>query len=272
MVGCSHFVSAGACGRAAESSKALELFEEMQSTGIGVDTVAYNAVFSALRVSNEADAAYKLWTEMCNTDDSTAARFRRERQGGGRGSRPDIITLQECISILSTAGRLDRMDEVFSDAVRSGIVLSNDSLDEEFEFDLSGMSLPVARAACRFVISRLLSSNSNSPGQELTFITGVGIAHQHPNKISSRSTRGPLSLSSSSSTKTQKSTTTDSATESDSIFEKNPETSLQDYCCGILVTDFVPPLSYSIPDRAPGTVAVKLPPSSGQALVVKIVT
>jgi hypothetical protein len=205
----------------------------MQGTGIGVDTVAYNAVFSALRVNNDADTAYKLWRKMGTVEDS-ASRFRHNASG----SRPDIITVTECISILSNAGRLAAMDEVFAEAVRWGIVLSNDSLDDEFEVDLSGMSLPVARAACRFVMRRLLSSdNTVTVGQEMNFITGVGKSHHHQNDHPGLN----------------------ASTEFESLFDKNPETSLQSYCCGILQTDFDPPLDHSIPERAPGTVAVKLP-------------
>mmetsp|Transcript_57558 Transcript_57558/g.140574 ORF Transcript_57558/g.140574 Transcript_57558/m.140574 type:complete len:826 (-) Transcript_57558:106-2583(-) len=244
-----------ACGRAGESSKALALFDEMQSTGIGVDTVAYNAVFSALRATDDADKTFELWAKMCSSDNSnTAARYRGRGRKEVLGSRPDIITIQEVVSILSNAGRLDLMDEVFSEAARRGIVLSNDSLDDEYEVDLSGMSLPVARAACRYVMRRLLSPSSSDSidsttqsGREMTFITGVGIAHHSFNMSTRRPKKNPSTDSSSDNG------------DSESLFEKNPETSLQDYFCGILQTDFDPPLSHSIPERAAGTVAVEVP-------------
>mmetsp|Transcript_57557 Transcript_57557/g.140572 ORF Transcript_57557/g.140572 Transcript_57557/m.140572 type:complete len:824 (-) Transcript_57557:259-2730(-) len=243
-----------ACGRARESSKALALFDEMQRTGIVVDTVAYNAVFSALRATNDADKAFELWTKMCSSDNSnTAARYRGRGRKEVLGPRPDVITIQEVVSILSSAGRLDLMDEVFSDAVRRGTVLSNDSLDDEYEVDLSGMSLPVARAACRYVMRRLLPSSDSidsttQSGREMTFITGVGIAHHSFNMTTRRQKKNPSTDSSSDNS------------DGESLFEKNPETSLQDYFCGILQTDFDPPLSSSIPERAAGTVAVEVPP------------
>lgn len=47
--------SPGACGRAGQGSKALELFQNMRDDGLAADRVAYNALFSALRVSKDAD-------------------------------------------------------------------------------------------------------------------------------------------------------------------------------------------------------------------------
>jgi pentatricopeptide repeat protein len=45
----------GACGRAGKASKALELFDEMKSEGLVPDRVAYNALFSALRMAKNPD-------------------------------------------------------------------------------------------------------------------------------------------------------------------------------------------------------------------------
>jgi pentatricopeptide repeat protein len=49
----------GACGRAGESKQALRLFRNMIDEGLSPDRVAYNALFSALRVAGEADAVSK---------------------------------------------------------------------------------------------------------------------------------------------------------------------------------------------------------------------
>ena len=49
------FKISGACGRAGQGSKALELFQNMRDDGLAADRVAYNALFSALRVSKDAD-------------------------------------------------------------------------------------------------------------------------------------------------------------------------------------------------------------------------
>ena len=66
----------------------------------------------------------------------------------------------------------DKVDQVFEEAVRRGIVLRSDSMDTCSEFDLSGMSLPVARAAVRFLLKRAALSAAES--KNLCFITGVG--------------------------------------------------------------------------------------------------
>lgn len=44
-----------ACGRAGEADSAIELFRSMKSEGLSADGVAYNALFSALRVAGRAD-------------------------------------------------------------------------------------------------------------------------------------------------------------------------------------------------------------------------
>lgn len=44
-----------ACGRAGEAKHALELFQNMKDEGLSADRVAYNALFSALRVAGNAD-------------------------------------------------------------------------------------------------------------------------------------------------------------------------------------------------------------------------
>lgn len=54
MHSCIDFHS-GACGRAGQAQKALELFQNMKDDGLAADRVAYNALFSALRVSKDAD-------------------------------------------------------------------------------------------------------------------------------------------------------------------------------------------------------------------------
>jgi pentatricopeptide repeat protein len=58
VIGFSHlelFLNTGACGRAGQASKALELFETMKSEGLAADRVAFNALFSALRVAKNSD-------------------------------------------------------------------------------------------------------------------------------------------------------------------------------------------------------------------------
>jgi pentatricopeptide repeat protein len=45
----------GACGRAGKATKALELFDAMKSEGLQADRVAFNALFSALRMAKNPD-------------------------------------------------------------------------------------------------------------------------------------------------------------------------------------------------------------------------
>jgi pentatricopeptide repeat protein len=45
----------GACGRAGKGDQALELFQSMKEDGLSADRVAYNTLFSALRVAGVAD-------------------------------------------------------------------------------------------------------------------------------------------------------------------------------------------------------------------------
>ena len=84
--------------------------------------------------------------------------------------------VSSAIGAMSSGGNepadCDMVDDVFEEAVRRGIVLRSDSMDTCSEFDLSGMSLPVARAAVRFVLKRLASSPAMP--NSLSFITGVG--------------------------------------------------------------------------------------------------
>ena len=51
----SYLAFKGACGRAGESKHALKLFQSMKDEGLSADRVAYNALFSALRVAEDAD-------------------------------------------------------------------------------------------------------------------------------------------------------------------------------------------------------------------------
>jgi pentatricopeptide repeat protein len=248
----------GACGRAGESGKALELFQNMKDEGLSPDLVAYNALFSALRKAQEAEKvsrgfcnyssclngwknqkcvcltmrgiswwfqcqSYDLWGEICGTRSTTT-----------RASiSPDIITVTDCIASLSRNGMTEEMDEVFRQAVDRGIVLRRNSLDGQWEVDLSGMAFPVARAACRYLLKKVQLDKSTEDVQDMVFITGVGMAQLRR--------------------KDNAATRTDSTM---SVLEKDPTTSLRDYVQGILRSDFGPSLESTIPERAKGTVMV----------------
>jgi pentatricopeptide repeat protein len=52
--------SSAACGRSGEYEHALQLFTDMKNEGLQPDLVAYNAMFSALRVSHMPDEVSSL--------------------------------------------------------------------------------------------------------------------------------------------------------------------------------------------------------------------
>lgn len=130
------------------------------------------------------------------------------------------------------------MDEVFHDAVKQGIVLRSNSLDAQWEVDLSGMPFPVARAACRFLLGRLVSNDSSTNEvQDMAFITGIGKAQQIRKDGTLLGAGGNPTGS--------------------VLDRKDPTTSLREFVQGILATDFDPPLTSLIPERAKGTVVIK---------------
>ncbi len=102
---------------------------------------------------------------------------------------PDIVTLTEVVGTLDRATGLinrNRADKVFSDAVRLGIILRDDSLDSSWEVDLSGMSFPVARAACRFIFCRLVEEMKNGKEQtvrDLSLITGASRMREYVREV-----------------------------------------------------------------------------------------
>ena len=85
---------------------------------------------------------------------------------------PDIITLTNCVATLFRAGRKDALDQVFKEAVERGIILKGNNLDSQWETDLSGMSVPVASTACRYILKQALNLESEHL-QDITFITVV---------------------------------------------------------------------------------------------------
>lgn len=167
-----------ACGKSGRHKEALELFQEMKEQGLEPDRVAYNSVLSAMRVAEEPDQAYSLWQEMCGAATKQKQSFRKiGRARPGKSVSPDIITVTNVIGTLdhdrNEERSRQRVDAVFSEAVERGIVLRG-NLDSSFEIDLSGLSLPVARAAVRHIFDQIKQSEEAT--QDVTMITGVGKA------------------------------------------------------------------------------------------------
>jgi pentatricopeptide repeat protein len=157
-----------ACARAGAYKDAMRLFEEMKTDGIAPDLVAYNSLMSAYSQGNQPDQVFDLWNEMCSMKEK------------GMDTSPDIITLTSAIACLDRSGSTDdiqKMDLVFHNAVKLNVVFPPSSMDTTWEKDLSGLSLPVARAACRYILHSLDKTNEI---QDLMLITGVGKSHQYP--------------------------------------------------------------------------------------------
>ena len=179
-----------------------------------------------------------MWGEICGTRSTNTTAIATARHT----AKPDIITVTDCIATLSRTQHLKELDEVFEEAVKRGIVLGRDSLDSQWETDLSGMSFPVARAACRYIIQRAHTAVlKDCEIDDISLITGFGRAHQDERPQQKRTKKDGIR--------------SDSANDgSDNANEAR--TSLRDYTQEVLKTDFQPPIESSVPKMAKGTVVV----------------
>jgi pentatricopeptide repeat domain-containing protein 1 len=223
------------CGKNGQVDHALRLFQEMSDQGIVADRVAYNAVFSALRVGKRSDTAYGLWRSMIGQRQRAVGPVRKpgHRTAALSDATPDIITVTEAVAAISADGSAasrDRVDEVFRDAFDRQLVLRS-NLDSTWDFDLSGLPLPVARAACRFILGRIALTSSLDDVSDLTLITGVGVNHR-------RQLSGDNEISSGQTSSSER------------------DISLRDFVQHVLASDFDPPLSSEIPSRAQGSVLI----------------
>jgi pentatricopeptide repeat protein len=220
----------GACGKAGKAKQALELFQAMKNEGLSADRVAYNSLFTALRVAGDAEKTYELWGEMCGTRVTVSKAVIATAKDF---ASPDIITLTDCIATLSRAGKLEELDQVFQEGVSRGIVLRSNGLDLQWETDLSGMSLPVARAAIRYLLNRCLQKEmDHTQLRDMSFITGIGVVQQRRREDGGASEGRPPKEA------------------------KDPTTSLRDHVQAVLRQDFQPPLESVVPLRAQGTVEI----------------
>lgn len=141
----------------------------MKSDGLQPDLVAYNALIGAGMTADKPVEVFDVWLEMCQPSNERVS--------------PDIVTLTEVIATLdNAAGKANRkrVDNVFSEAVNRGLILRTDSLDTSWEVDLSRLSFPVARAACRYIFRQIVEQSAkNEDGdddggvKDLSLITGA---------------------------------------------------------------------------------------------------
>jgi len=137
------------------------------------------------------------------------------------------------------------MDAVFATAVEKNIVLSG-NLDTIWEIDLSGLSLPVARAACRFIICRLQKeAEAGVEWQDLSLITGVG-KHHYLAKVTENDDILASVMKDVAKTNLREQPRQTPGT-----------TALREYVRQILRQDFVPPIYSIVPNNTPGIVQVK---------------
>lgn len=227
----SYSAAISSCGKAGQVDIAVNLFRRMRDQGISADLVAYNSLLSALRASKRSDVAFELWSEMVGRTQSPSTALATARSD--RATRPDIITVTNAIAAMTTEGNTEderrNVDLVFSEAAKLGIVLHNDSLDSKSEIDLTGMSFPVARAACRFILNQLAPSYAKGEiSENLSFITGVGVGKGQRRPDEAQRDDAPRCL-----------------------------TTLREYVKEVLLADFNPPLRSSTPARAQGTVQIE---------------
>jgi len=165
-----------ACANSEKWEPAFELFNDMKNDGLQPDLVAYNALINAGMMANQPEKVYEIWEEMCRGSVK------------GESVSPDIVTLTEVIATLDRGiGKInrDRADKVFTEAVSRGIILKKDSLDSSWEVDLSRMSFPVARAACRFIFRRIVTSarSGDDDIKDFSLITGASKMREYIREV-----------------------------------------------------------------------------------------
>ena len=182
------------CGKHGQADHALQLLAQMKQYKIQPDLVTYNAVFTALRVAQKPVRALQLWNELLEAGTAEPKTLvlsrtvvgdlpKRQYSTGKATLVPDIITITEVIGALAGTDETSEeyqahVDGIVAYAVERKLLL-NGFLDSSNEINLSGLTFPVARAACRY----LLQHYQHVDGQELTLITGVG---KQSNKTSLR--------------------------------------------------------------------------------------
>jgi len=161
----------------------------MKNDGVQPDLVAYNALIGAGMTADKPSEVFDIWKEMCQLSNQEGS----DKKIKKRDVSPDIVTLTEVIATLDNAsGKVnrERVDEVFIEAVNRGLILRKDSLDTNWEFDLSNMSQPIARAACRYIFSQIAQWHTASDitdeeeeddddVKDLSLITGASRMREH---------------------------------------------------------------------------------------------
>jgi pentatricopeptide repeat protein len=159
-------------GRAGKADAALKLFDAFEEDDLAPDTACFNAALAACRrsdVETYADFAKKLWRRCVESDDA----------------QPDSLTAAEAVACLERAGRSDDADAIFGEALELGVPLKQARsagpqgvakrsvawLDDNSEYDVSGLSVPLVKCAVRKALRDETASDHTA---DCVFITGVG--------------------------------------------------------------------------------------------------
>ena len=161
----------------------------MKNDGVQPDLVSYNALIGAGMTADKPSEVFDIWLEMCQLSNQDGS-DKNKKNNKKTDVSPDIVTLTEVIATLDNAsGKVnrERVDEVFTEAVNRGLILRKDSLDTYWEFDLSNMSQPIARAACRYIFNQIAQRHPTSDTtdeeeedvKDLSLITGASRMREH---------------------------------------------------------------------------------------------
>lgn len=304
------------CAKAGQSTLALELLNEMETSGLEPDAIAFNSALHACHRGADWEGALQtfdrmkktgqppdiisitdvlgaLWRSRGLSADMTAARLEADGQEGiGEAStqmkrRATTDSKEQTSEPDFNTYDLDYWsDRIFEGAVsqRPHVIFYPPCLDTLYERDLSGMTLPVARVAIRWALRRILREKGILPrtvasaftdddddfseelelhgiedpgpfappivlerpgtktprvGPELTFITGVGVAKTRM--------RGKYRTTKAANHRRYGRT----------LPVDGESTSLREFIQEMLRNEFNPPLITYIPERLPGTVAIR---------------
>ena len=219
------------CAHTGEWRRSLDLLDAMQREGLRPDRIAYNSVLNACRTGGAPREALGVWDAMIDR----------------AGIKPDIISLTETVGAAERGGDSAASDRVFTRAVLEGVLFGSDfCLDRmwetgadaaaEWEVDVSGLTIPVARAAVRYTLRRIVEGkHPEQQLRDLVFITGVGQLDRRASESSSN--HGFRKYAQSNE-------------------RKQTRSALREHLLGYLRDDFEPALSPSIPAQMPGTILV----------------
>lgn len=143
----------------------------MKADRIKCDVVTCNTLLSAFANGGKPDLVLAMWNDMCGKGNGEYITARDN-------IKPDVVTVTSVIGCLEKfrdqENYEEEIDSIFRDAVQLQILFPKDTMDTQFEIDLSGMSLPIARAAVRYVICKIVEEEKT---QDLNLITGIGRSH-----------------------------------------------------------------------------------------------